>query len=220
MRSLSPVIVRHLPPPYSNCKGCRCLTHVGREGRANGSTWELGEDFGIYKKDTVVPVDKDNLIEIWEDNDGGKIFRVQNAWVYFVGYILKGAYANFDDGKFYKYKAVLDPTNEGISTAGDVWDTYAIGSRTVSPNVVGVYWRLQADPTGSPPADVLYAREVGSTDTGLTNRGDAWHLIPGFPVNVDENGEVEYNMQEGDRAWIFGYVDEYVRRSRSKVTEI
>jgi hypothetical protein len=34
MRSLSPTIDRHLPPPYSNCRGCQCLTHVGREGRA------------------------------------------------------------------------------------------------------------------------------------------------------------------------------------------
>jgi hypothetical protein len=190
------------------------------DARANGSTWDLGSNFGIYKKETIVPVDKDNIVEVYEAATGGKFGGIRNGWLYFVGYILKGAYANFDDEKLYRYKAVLDPTNEGISTSGDVWDTYAIGSRTVSPNVVGVYWRLQADPTGGPPADVLYAREVGSTDSGLTNRGDAWHLIPGFPLNVGEDGDVEYNMQAGDRAWIFGYVEEYVRRSRSKVTAI
>ena len=32
--SLSPVIGFHLPPPYCNSKGCKCLRYVGREGQA------------------------------------------------------------------------------------------------------------------------------------------------------------------------------------------
>jgi hypothetical protein len=66
----------------------------------------------------------------------------------------------------------------------------------------------------------IYAREVGSTDAALTGARNR-NGPAGFPLDVDENGEVEFNLPDAwGISWIFGYVEEYVRRSRSKVTEI
>jgi hypothetical protein len=74
--------------------------------------------------------------------------------------------------------------------------------------------------TGGASAYATYAREVGSTDSALKENHDQGY-IPGFLLGVDGDNNVEFSMGAANsRSWIFGYVEEYVKRSRSKVTEI
>jgi hypothetical protein len=91
-------------------------------------------------------------------------------------------------------------------------------STTVSPTVAGVYWRMQQ--YGGASSQATYAREVGSANVTLSGVLN-FRWIPGFPLNVNEDGEVEYSMESTNtESWIFGYVEEAVRRNRSKVMTI
>ena len=85
----------------------------------------------------------------------------------------------------------------------------------MSPKLVGVYWRLQY--IGVNDDRHLHAREIGSSNPSLgAERG--LRLIPGFPLNVDEDKEVEFRMPGTNASsWVFGFVEESTRRSRSKV---
>jgi hypothetical protein len=177
------------------------------DARGNGSSWDntANDPRGNHRADIIVPVDSDNIIEIYED--GGK--SGQTTYVYFVGYILKGAYKNHDDGKFYRYKAILNPQPDNLTTASgsSTFDTYEVASKTMSPTTAGIYWRAQNQ--GGNFAYV-YAREVGSTDIAL------------FQTSPNDNysGHVLDDISSTVASWIFGYLEEYPKRSRSKVTEL
>jgi hypothetical protein len=188
--------------------------------RGNGSTWERGDTFpGVNRKlDSIVAVDPDDVLEVFEGDNGQKI-KFQNSFVHFVGYILKGAYVNHDDGKFYRYKAILNPTDDGVSvpSEGD-WDSFNIAANTVSRNLVGVYWRIQY--VGTNNNVVQYAREVGSTDTAL-QQAKSHYLIPGSVLNVGEDGEVEFTMRAANTfSWIFGYLEEAFPRSQTRIMKV
>jgi hypothetical protein len=195
----------------------RTGTGSNADARGNGSTWQLATaPVGVKKLDTIVPVDADDIIEVYEGDNGAKPTALQNSWVYFVGYILKGAYVNFDDEKFYRYKAILNPQDDEIGNYA-AWDTYNAASKTVGKNVKGIYWRMQF--TGTVAAQPLYAREVGSTDTVLLASHNQ-NFIPGFPLNVDEDGNVEFNIigpPAPAESWIFGYVEEVEHRRRAMI---
>jgi hypothetical protein len=149
--------------------------------------------------DSIVAVDPDDVLEVFEGDNGQKI-KVQNSFVHFVGYILKGVYVNHDDGKFYRYKAILSPTDDGVSVPGEGdWDSFNIAANTVSRNLVGVYWRIQY--VGTNNNVVQYAREVGSTDTAL-QQAKSHYLIPGSVLNVGEGGEVEFTMRAANTSLV------------------
>ena len=95
---------------------------------------------------------------------------------------------------------------------------YTVDGPTAGSEVAGIYWRMQWKGGGAD--QYTYAREVGRTDAA-TRWARTTRLVCGFPLNVDENKQVEYSMQGSNTlSWIFGYVEEYTRRSRSKVVEL
>ena len=206
---------------------CFLKPHIGSsaaassaaDARGNGSTWQVTTPsfagIGANRMDTIVPVDRDNIIEVYE-GDGGQKNPVQNSFVFFVGYILKGGY---DDGSgiAYRYRSILNPTDIGIDFG--TWQTVEVPCRT-SSTAVGIYERMQwiAPDIDSP----LYARDVGSTDTELTQARDR-NYVTGFPLTVDANGDIENWVPFNGNAkrWIFGYIEEYIkRRTRILVTPL
>ncbi len=187
--------------------------------RGNGSTWPVTtQRFGgtANRMDSIVPVDRDNIIEVYEGDDGDKD-PMQNSFVYFAGYILKGGY---DDGSgtCYRYRSILNPVNRSFDFPGAEWKALNITSRT-SATAVNVYQRMQwiAVPINS----LLYARDVGSTDTELTQALNR-NYVAGFPLAIDANGDVENFVPFNANAlrWIFGYIDESPKRRSVMVTHV
>jgi hypothetical protein len=190
------------------------------DARGNGSSWHNGTNppKGNPRTATIVPVDKDNTIEVYE---GETKEEVRNCWAFFVGYILKGAYVNWDDGGLYRYRAILNPQDDNISTVSGstTFDTYEVASKTMSPTTAGIYWRMQNQ---GPGFTYLSAREVGSTDPALVQHGTN-DRIAGHVLAVDDNKEVEFVREEFDAAntasWIFGYLEEYIKHPQAGVMQ-
>jgi hypothetical protein len=185
----------------------RAAVNSPGDARATGSSW-IQIDFPnqlSFKLDTIISVDKNNGIEVYEGDSAAKT-PVQNSFVYFVGYILKGG---FDDGSgtAYQYKAIPSPTDDGVGTGA--WENFNITGKT-SATVTNVYQRIRLQ---SASARLIYARNIGSTDA-VVQQAAANHYIASFPLNVDANGDVENYLQTTEsRRYIFGYIDRYIRHS-------
>jgi hypothetical protein len=175
------------------------------DARANGSTWVgITPRADPHRFDTIVKVDDDDMIEV-RVSFTGKPGPVQNAWVYFVGYILRD---ETDDGTgdFYRYHAIADPVDDVVGSSS--WQNYDVTGKT-SADVVAIYWRQQF--TGTLNDVPTYSREVGSSDAALALPKAHSHVV-GRALDVDESKEVQHYMQGvATQSWIFGYL-ELVRR--------
>ncbi len=179
------------------------------DARGNGSSWvgvtppTVVAPTDISRPiDTVAPVDKDNLIEVYEGDSNAKGGSPpQNSFVYFVGFILRGGY---DDGTgtHYRYRPILDPVDVSFTATG--WTTFSIPDKT-SSTAIGVYEKMSWESTVS--LIIIGARNVGSSNAAvfqLQNR----NYVTAWPLDLDVNGDVE-NFTDTISAdlhrWIFGF---------------
>jgi hypothetical protein len=194
-----------------NVEAMICFTRPGgtnssADVRAVGSSWNV-PNFPHKRYDTVVKVNSNGLVEVYEGGTASKN-PIQNSWVYFVGWILKGGFDS-GSGTAYRYNAVLDPVDDGI-VGTDAWETFNFASK-VSSTATNVYWRLRRD---GGVEKQTYAREVGSTNVAQYQSGVTQRNSAGFCLSLDENKEVEVFMPAADsQSYLFGYIDEYIRRA-------
>jgi hypothetical protein len=182
------------------------LTGGKADARAVGSTWEITSPRWGSGIETVVKVDDDNLVEVYESIETPKLDPAYaDGQVYLIGYILRDKISD-GTGNLYQYKAIAEPVSDGDIAAG-AWTEYAVSGVT-SPYVDVVYWRAQMDGAGI--AVPFYARDIGSTDSALSVTPNR-RCTPGFVLTVDASKEVEHYFQlSGANAdtdsWVFGYL--------------